>query len=366
MSFPNDFFEVDFLAVETAKSGDAITIRSAINGIQYVNVVDGGFTDMGETILEHLNAHYSNQSYIDNVVLTHSDGDHARGLKHILENGTVNALWMNRPWLYADELVNRFKNYTNVDNLRKKLRECYPNVADLEDIAIDKGIPIYEAFQGANIGHFTVMAPSKGRYLDLIVDSEKTPEPAAESATYLLESLYSSLKTIVKATANFIKAAWGEEVFPAQGTSCENEMSVIQYANIGGVKVVLTGDAGRGALSEMISYSPYVGLTLPGIDRFQVPHHGSRRNVSTELLDTILGSRLDGAVSDESATFSAFISSAKADPDHPRKAVERAMHHRGGKVLATEGQNIRTGWNAPARVGWSGIAGRPYPTEQEE
>lgn len=148
MSFPSDFIELDFLAVETAKSGDAITIRSAKNGVQFVNIVDGGFTDMGSKIVDHIKKYYTNQQYIDNVILTHPDGDHARGLKFVLENYPVNALWMNRPWIHAAELINRFKNYKNIENIKKKLKECYPNVAALEEIALANGIPIYDAFQG--------------------------------------------------------------------------------------------------------------------------------------------------------------------------------------------------------------------------
>lgn len=365
MTYPNNFFELDFLAVETAKSGDAITMRSAIDGIQYINVIDGGFTDMGEKIVEHLEKYYTNQPYIDNVVLTHPDGDHARGLKYVLENKTVRALWMNRPWLYADQIIDRFSNFTNVNNLRTKLRECYPNVAALEDIALEREIPIFEAFQGETIGHFRVLSPSYNRYLDLIVDSDKTPSAKVTTARALTKAL-ESLQFVINAASNLLQAAWGEEIFSSSGTSCENEMSLIQYAEIGGLKILLTGDAGREALAEAVDYAPSVGIALPGIHRFQVPHHGSRRNVSTELLDQILGPRLDYHLGAGNEIFTALISSAEADLDHPRKAVERAMHHRGGCVIATEGSNKSTGWNAPDRAGWSVVPSRPYPNEQEE
>lgn len=366
MSFPNDFIEIDFLPVETAKSGDAITIRSAKDGLQFINIVDGGFTDMGSTIVDHINKYYTNQEYVDNVVLTHPDGDHALGLKFVLENHPVNALWMNRPWLYATELIHRFKNYSNVENLAKKLRECYPNVAALEEIAIENSIPIYEAFQGTQVGHFTILAPSKERFLDLVVNSEKTPESIESIEKSVSDLLQEAFAKTLKATANLIVAAWGNETFSTSGTSCENEMSVIQYANFGGSNYLLTGDAGREALAEAIAYAPHVGLMLPGIRRFQVPHHGSRRNLSTELLDQLLGPRLVGHVGQGNEAFSAYISSAKADPDHPRKSVERAIHHRGGGVFATEGQSIHTGWNKPPRAGWVPLTSRPYPDEQEE
>lgn len=366
MTFPNNFAEVDFLAVETGKSGDAITVRSAVNGVQYINIVDGGFTDMGENIVDHIGVNYDNQAYVDNVVLTHPDGDHAKGLKYVLENMIVGALWMNRPWLYVHELLPRFKNCTSSEWLKNKLRAEYPNLVDLEEIAERKGVPILEAFQGTAIGHFIVLGPSKKRYLDLVVDSDRTPEPAVATTASILASLSRLTETVFKTAANLVKAAWGEETFSASETSCENDMSLVQYANFGGTKVLLTGDAGRGTLAEAADYAPSVGLALPGIDRFQVPHHGSRRNVSTELLDRWLGPRLNTRVTPGAETLQAFISSAKADPDHPRKAVERAIHHRGGKVYATEGTSLRTGWNAPERAGWGTATSRPYPEEQEE
>ena len=60
------------------------------------------------------------------------------------------------------------------------------------------------------------------------------------------------------------------EVFSPNETSAENEMSIVQYANICGQRVVLTADAGRAALAEAADYTPYVGLQLPGVDQFQV------------------------------------------------------------------------------------------------
>jgi beta-lactamase superfamily II metal-dependent hydrolase len=363
MASAGDFIEVDFLAVETAKSGDAITIRYTQNGLTYIHVVDGGFSEMGPKIEQHLREYYTTQKYIDHVLLTHPDSDHANGLRYVLENCDVRALWMNRPWLYAQDLLPRFARFTSVENLRTRLRECYPTVVELESIADRRGIPIFEVFQGSMIGAFRVMAPSRSRFLDLVVDSERTPEAAADEAERV-QSIFERALRVAKAAVAYIRAAWGEEVFSPNATSRENEMSVVQFIEFAGTKFLLTGDAGREALSEVVGYAPYVGLALPGIDRFQVPHHGSRRNVSTEVLDAILGPRLPGATTQYK--FQAIISSAKEDEAHPRKAVVRAMHHRGGYVVATEGISIRSVVNAPPRLDYSPIAPLPYYEEQEE
>lgn len=361
-----DFFEIDFLDIESKKSGDAIAIRYQIGEKVRIHIVDGGYQDSGEKVVNHINEYYENPNVIDAVIVTHPDNDHAGGLRKVLENFEVNELWMLRPWLYADELIDRFSRFTSVDNLKKRLKEIYPNVAALEEIANDKGVPIYEPFQGSAIGEFKVLAPTKIRYLDLIVSSEKTPESSkiAEEAT--LKGLHDLLVEAAKAAVGFIKSLWGEENFSEEETSPENEMSLVQYANLCGEKVLLTGDAGRVALTEAADYAPYIGLQLPGIDRFQSPHHGGRRNVSTEILDRWVGYRLPKKPAKGEELFTAIISAAEKDKDHPRKAVVRALIHRGAKTISTEGGSKRTGYNAPPRDGWVAAEPLPYPDDQEE
>jgi beta-lactamase superfamily II metal-dependent hydrolase len=77
-----DSYEIDFLPVETDKSGDAIAIRYTVNGATAVHVVDGGYLDTGEALVEHLSTLYG----VGHVVLTHPDQDHANGLRKVVES----------------------------------------------------------------------------------------------------------------------------------------------------------------------------------------------------------------------------------------------------------------------------------------
>lgn len=353
-----DYFEIDFLEVGNAKSGDAIPLRYNLDDEVRIHVVDGGFQETGEKLIKHINEYYDSPSYIDAVIVTHPDGDHAGGLRDLFDNFEIGELWMLRPWIYADEIIDRFKRFTSVENLKKRLKKIYPNIAALEEIAEEKEVPIYEPFQGEKIGEFVILSPSKDFYLNLVVESEKTPEATKIAQESFLEA---SGKLIRKAVA-FIRSAWGEEIFPEEDTSPKNNMSVIQYANLCGKKILLTGDAGRAALTEAIEYATQEGLKLPGIDRIQVPHHGSRHNVSSEILNSLIGPKLQT----KQENFTAVISAAKEDKDHPRKTVIRAFIHRGAKVITTEGRSIRTGHNAPHRDGWTAVESVPYPEDQEE
>ena len=355
----NDFFEIDFLDVEAAKSGDAITIRYCKNGVQSIHVVDGGFKDMGSKVVQHIEKYYGTNK-IERVVLTHNDGDHARGLIEVLEKCEVGELWMLKPWDYTDELIDRFARLSSVERLADRLKECYSNIAALEEIANRKGILIKAPFQGARIGEFIVLAPTKERYLDLIAQSEKTPEakPVQESFA-VLASVFESVKS-------FVRAVWGEENLSKEPTSAENNMSIVQYAELNNQKIILTGDAGREALEEAKNYLiNNLFVSLPGINYFQVPHHGSRRNVSSELLDEICGQKLPSP-QEGRQKFTAVISSAKEDKDHPRKAVVRALIHRGASVLTTEGATLRCSRAAPARDGWVSATPEIYPEDQED
>jgi ribonuclease BN (tRNA processing enzyme) len=265
----SDFFEIDFLDVEAKKSGDAIPLRYSIDGDTRIHITDGGFQGTGDFVIRHINKYYGSPRYIDAVIVTHPDGDHAGGLRSLFGEYEIGELWMLRPWLYADQLIHRFSRFSSVENLARRLKELYPNLEILEKLAVENNVTIKEPFQGALIGSFHVLAPSKDRYLDLVVESDRTPEASKEAE----QSFSEAVEELLKKAVNFIKSAWGEEYFPEDDTSPENNMSVIQYACLCDKKILLTGDAGRAALNEAADFAPNVGLLLPGIDRMQVPHH---------------------------------------------------------------------------------------------
>lgn len=361
----SDYYELDFLNVESTRSGDAIPLRYRVAGTTYIHVVDGGFQATGEKLVQHINSHYGNPARIDHVIATHPDGDHAGGLRSVFDEFTIGALWMNRPWLYANQLINRFARFQYVENLQMRLREIYPNICALEELAIETGTPIYEAFQGVQIGSFFVLAPTRARFLDMVVESEKTPEISKleRERQDAIPGLLGSLK----AAMEFVTAKWGEENFSPEETSAENEMSVVQYAVLAEKRILLTGDAGRAGLTEAADYLVSAGVTLPGIDVFQVPHHGSRRNVSTYILDRLLGTRRFFAPAEPQ--FTAAFSASEEDKDHPRKAVIRACYHRGAgrQTVSTQEGDLCLSNNSPycAGRGWKAATSLPYPDDQE-
>jgi hypothetical protein len=354
-----DFWEIDFLQVNSSRSGDAITARYQLGTTFWVHAIDGGYAADAPRMAQHIQARYGTK-IIDHMVVTHPDQDHAEGLATLCELCDVRNLWMLRPWLYAPELLPYFPTYSSADRLASKLRSSYPYIDALETVANKRGIAISEPFQGADIGLFKVLAPSPQRWGQLIIDSEKTPQGGDTG-------LFGGLFELAKSAVRFIKAGWGSEKFSTEDTSTENEMSVIQYLRFGDRKVLLTGDAGRGGMTEAAAYAPQIGLFLPRVTDFQTPHHGGRRNVNSEILDHWLGPVLASPPAAGNELFRAVICASKEDAAHPRKAVRRGLLHRGAKVLTTEEHNI---WihsdDAPARADYYALPNNPYPDEQEE
>lgn len=351
-------FEIDFLPVgDNSCSGDAICLRygSVLEGFN-IHIVDGGYTATTSTIMNHLNSYYGRPTRIANVVLTHADGDHAAGLVGILNSYDVGALWMNRPWLYAAEIIHRHHANWTVDGLTAHLKEAFPTLIELEAIANRKGIPIFDPLQGASIGQFRVLAPSRERYIELISEFDKAPAVYNKTAVdWLVE--------VAKKAVAVVRETWSGETLSEypDATSAANESSVVQAARIDGRVIVLTGDVGPGGLTEAADYAEQFAIFQPAF--FQVPHHGSRRNVTPTTLNRWLG---DPVQNESTVRGSAFCSAAKDDDEHPRKKVLNAFARRGYPVHITKGGAKCEPHNMPIRQGWVSSIPAPFATEVEE
>ena len=72
-----------------------------------MHLTDGAYSDTADTIIKHINGGYDGAA-IDHMILSRADDDHATGLVEVLKRHPVRNLWMNRPWLYAQEVIDNF------------------------------------------------------------------------------------------------------------------------------------------------------------------------------------------------------------------------------------------------------------------
>lgn len=327
-------FEIDFLPVGDTY-GDAIVIRYGDDENGYfLHVVDGGRVETGQTMIDHINTYYPGY-FINHMVLSHADNDHACGLIDVLKQFDVKHLWMNRPWLYANETLQHFHGSFTLQGLINDMKERHPYLVELESLAKEKGTLIHEVFQGAQIGQFTVIAPSRERYIELIPDFEKTPTSYKDEAK---EPKYGLLKSFIEAAKEWLDEKWDVETLsdnPRPPTSASNESCVVQYATLDeGRTVLLTADVGPAGLSEAADYAAALGLTYPGF--MQMPHHGSRHNVTPAILDRWLGT----TKSQGTVVGTAFCSIGANKPEYPRGQVKNAFIRRGYAVYANRNAMI--------------------------
>ena len=69
-------------------------------------------------------------------------------------------------------------------------------------------------------------------------------------------------------------------------------------------KILIAGDANRASLTQMLKDYPEL---MEGVSKFKVPHHGSKHNLTTEIIDSL-------------APRSSVIS-AKGSMKHPSSAI---------------------------------------------
>jgi|GEM_PF-136777 len=395
-------FEIDFLAVgDGSRSGDAIALRYGnlfgSRDEQVVVIIDGGDSNAGARLVLHVLTHYKTNR-VNYVVSTHPDCDHVSGLKDVVEQLEVGTLLMHKPWEHATEIRHTFKDSRfTPTGLSSKLEKALAGASELEDIARARSIPIYEPFAGGQTpdGKLRFLGPTREYYQSLVCKFDRTPAPARPpapdsppnwladvlrnySTTSLPSNIFASARAGSSNLASLFAAARGENTSLSGGlfagvareqrdnfvsaylrsggapgtaltntlkgvsdTSAQNNSSTILLLSVDGQRVLFTGDAGVAALTAAASYATSVGLSVTGLNGWQVPHHGSRHNVNSAVLDLIGGSL-------------AFVSAAVAGkPDHPSSHVTNALIRRGTQVFSTCGMNLWHRSDAPERSGYT-------------
>jgi beta-lactamase superfamily II metal-dependent hydrolase len=326
-------YEIDFLPVGDKKSGDAIVLRygnlSGSRESQRIVVIDGGFVDDGDKVVDHIQTFYKSAS-VDLVVSTHPDNDHVGGLKTVIDNLEVGELWMHLPANHSAALAEgkavAYSNHAFSETLTKSLQ----GADDLEARARAKGIRIREPFAGVATPDraFVVLGPTTSYYEQLLARIQ--PRTAV---TVFQEALRKAAETL----GNFMsETLFSETLTDAGDVSPVNSSSAICLLTVDGDRMLFTADAGIEALTFVADTLEAAGMTPGDLKLVQIPHHGSRRNVGPTVLNRLLG-----PIGQADRHSSAVVSAAPAgEPKHPAKKVTNAFRRRGYGVFGTIGQKL--------------------------
>ncbi len=349
-------YEVDYIPVgDGEKGGDAIVLRfgnlSGPREQQTVIVIDGGSKESGEFLVNYIKQVYGTDE-VNIVISTHPDQDHSSGLCVVLEDLKVSALLMHKPWEHGNEIKSFFKDgRITASGLEDKIEKSLQNASDLETIAKQKNIPIYEPFQGMNLQNIVhVLGPSQEYYENLLPHFKDMPTPKASLSIFA---------PVIKTAEEAIR--WLEDNMNIDlltddddSTSASNNTSTIILFNLDGHKLLFTGDAGKTALFNAIAYAEGLPIPIPLSDLhfLDVPHHGSKRNINSKILKKIKAQ-------------TAFISAPKSSDKHPAKKVTNALQKHGASVYVTRGKQLLQHNQGNAR-GWGNAQAEPWHSRVEE
>lgn len=364
--------EIEFLPVgDASKAGDAIIVRYGEPNAYYLMLIDGGHAETGEAIVRRLHAQFGSSAFLQHVVLTHSDGDHASGLRTVLQKIRVQNLWLHMPWDLADASRGLFANKRGVPgSLRDGIKAAYPIVSEIVDLARAQGTKLHYPWAGGSIGPFWILSPSFHVYQHLLPQFDRTPAPdeaAIRAARMWLGKMSPDQRAAEAAKAQsqrWTDETWDRELLRDGGlTSASNETSVVLYGVFEAGPVLLTADAGINALTWAAAQARAKGLPLQQFKFVQIPHHGSRRNVGPTILNHLLGpAQPQGGP----IRFDAFVSAPRDDEAHPRAIVLNAFLRRGGRVTATQGAASLYYGGFPQRSGYSAARGVGFASRVEE
>ena len=315
-------------------------------------------------MVEHIHRWCSEKPIIDFVVSSHPDNDHMSGLRVIMSELPVRELWMQVPWVHADRILHLFRSRRwTEDGLARELRRQYNYVVELVDLAQKQGTQIKLPFEGQKIGPFTVLSPTVEMYEGLLPQFRDTPRPDQDMLQTLGHWITGIGRRISKAILKDIPELWDKETLREGGiTSAENESCVVLLGDLGAGNIFLTADAGLRALYASVNYAHQQQISLDPLWLFQVPHHGSRNNISPSMLDYIIGPPVQEG---QTRSPHCIVSAGKEDENHPRQVVVNALWRRGLKPQVTRNGLIRYQSGLKQRDGWTTVPPIPFSTAVE-
>jgi len=315
-----DGIEVDMLSL-----GDADCILVSFWGGFSVHrvLIDGGNKGDAATVREFLDG--LQISTVDDVLATHLHDDHSGGLIELLDDDslTFGKLWCHVPqWHVPDGNMGKVE-----DALRKagssieaeSIRKALQTVRSLYAISKRRGIAHEEPFANKVVGKLTVCSPTERFYDDLVIEMTDVENIMAEDVARERYEARTALEEKVAKVLTGDESA-SSSLLTDPHTSPENESSVVTGAVQGGNVLLFTSDAGTCALTNVVR-----DYQVAGLHWMQIPHHGSRRNLTDTLIRTF-------------APKIAYVS-AIGNVKHPRRAVVNAFKSQGTQVFSTHYPN---------------------------
>lgn len=281
-----------------AREGDSIWLRWG-EDLAFQMLVDMGTAKTGLALRKQLEALPDNRREFELVVITHIDCDHINGiLSALVDNEPIQGLTIKEFWFNGLDHLDYNPKSDELEELGAAQGEKLSNWLkdkpwnlkfDGGPICRDssKPTPVIELSDGFRI---TVLGPTPQRLKQLLPTWQKEWREALakyneknEDKDCELEALGASKALTLRDKEDLIKLA-NKQTKPDKSRANGSSISLlIEYQ---GARILLSGDAFASDLVEAIKC---VDATEPmRLDAFKLPHHGSSKNISSELVKSVV------------------------------------------------------------------------------
>lgn len=294
-------FVIDFIYVA---DGDGIIIWGRNpNERDYVFFLDGGNQEFGIKIVEHYRKWiepYLYQTKTIAFINSHPHADHINGLIEIVKELGKEMTWgiYNDPVKFiSEELRLNIKQSAlrNEDKDIEHLYKSFKKVQELNDLCEQYGIEKKEALSDVfNYKEIKIISPSREFYTSKV--------QTFTNIDFLKRVDYTKSFSSINESDELLKpCAIVDEKNDASPEN--NSATIIELIDSKNERYLLTSDAGVEAFDDMEKN----GFTSENLNFVQLPHHGSRRNISTNWIGKFAPKM--------------FLISAEGNQKHPRRAV---------------------------------------------
>lgn len=316
---------IDMLSVNNA---DAIIVwLKDHNNNHFVALIDGGNKTDGDKVIKHLEKYIlkdAGKKAPDLIVCTHHDKDHIGGLITVVEHygNLIDEVWINNPAEFLGDINYKYlrKSFHEKSEYKQYqvILESLTNLDDFISLVDKKGIPRNNALSGQSKhnGIFSILGPSDKFYKALLPGIENLDKFITEESNWAYNSIFGA----VAINESLEDSSPCPIVDEENSTSATNNSSVIIEIKTNGNRYLFTGDAGVKAFDDVETRT-----SLENIYWLDVPHHGSRRNLTSNLIDTM-------------SPDICYIS-AKGGTKHPRRALVNCLKKHGASVYCTKNDN---------------------------
>lgn len=331
-----DGIEVDMLSLGNA---DCILVSFWKGFSVYRVLIDGGKKGDAPTVRKFLRS--LRIDTIDDLLSTHHHDDHSGGLIELLSDETLKfgKVWSHVPQRHVGSMekvqatLKAAGSSLEAANLLKSLQTA----SEIYRITKKRGFDHEEPFKGKKLGPLEVCSPTPEFYNDLVAEFTDVEKIKAEDAAKQRYELQTDLEEAF-AGAIFGKSdSYSPSLLDEPHSSPENESSVVSGVTYNKQIYLFTADAGTCALTNVLR-----DYAVKGLHWMQIPHHGSRRNITKALINAF-------------APKIAYVS-AEGSRKHPRRAVVNAFKEAGASVYSTHYPNGADLWSqvgaVPTRTGY--------------